>query len=366
MNARTLLTAIGLTLLACRLCAAEPLKTENLDFRFNGKRLSGTLDLPADRPPSGIVVFVMGHGKTDVVAGKWYQDLRSRFAEAGLGCYLWDKAGCGRSEGEYDHSQTVQSSAQETLAAIAELKRRGIAGSDRIGLWGISRAGWIAPLVIERLPSIAFWISVSGTDDKESFGYLLESNLRIEGRSESVIRSLLGEWRRGNEILRKGGSFEENQRATRNLRQDPFFKSFFAGDDTEAAYLREQRTLLAQRPLFDEASGLMIYVPGFRQILKAIRCPVLALFGEKDSVVDWRSTMALYRDMMGSGVDADLAIRTFPSCNHNMLQCRTGGIREDRETTGPRRPCDGYQDAIITWLKEKDLDCAPRCPFRNE
>jgi hypothetical protein len=110
----------------------------------------------------------------------------------------------------------------------------------------------------------------------------------------------------------------------------------------------------------------MIYVPGFRQILKAIRCPVLALFGEKDSVVDWRSTMALYRETIGSGVDADLTIRTFPSCNHNMLQCRTGGIREDRETTGPRRPCDGYQDAILTWLKEKDLDCAPRCSFRNE
>ena len=241
------------------------------------------------------------------------------------------------------------------MAAIAELKRRGIAGSDRIGLWGISRAGWICPLVIERLPSVAFWISVSGTDDKESFGYLLESNLRIEGRSEPVVRSLLEEWRRGNEILRQGGSFEENQRATRNLRQDPFFKSFFAGEDTEAAYLREQKALLAEHPLFDEASGLKVYVPGFRQILKAIRCPVLALFGEKDSVVDWRSTIALYKETIGSRGNGDLAIRTFPSCNHNMLQCQTCGVREDRESTGPRRPCDGYQDAIITWIKEKDI-----------
>jgi hypothetical protein len=105
----------------------------------------------------------------------------------------------------------------------------------------------------------------------------------------------------------------------------------------------------------------MIYVPGFRQILKGVRCPVLALFGEKDSVVDWRSTMALYRETIGSGVDADLAIRTFPDCNHNMLQCRTGGLREDRETTGPRRPCDGYPEAILTWIKEKDLS-RPRNP----
>jgi pimeloyl-ACP methyl ester carboxylesterase len=335
------------------------MKTESLDFQFNGKRMSGTLDLPADRAASAIVVFVLGHGKTDVVAGRWYYDLRSRFVEAGLGCYLWDKAGCGKSEGEYDHAQTVQSSGQETLAAIAELKRRGIAGSDRIGLWGISRAGWISPLVIEQLPSVAFWISVSGTDDKESFGYLLETNLRIEGRSEPVVQSLIGEWRRGNEIFRKGGSFEESQRATRNLRQDPFFKSFFAGEDTQAAYLLEQKTLMAESPLFDEASGLKIYVPGFRQILKAIRCPVLALLGEQDSVVDWRSTLALYRETLGSGVGADLAIQTFPNCNHNMLQCRTCGVREDRETAGPRRPCDGYQEAIVTWIREK-LRSRPR------
>jgi len=97
----------------------------------------------------------------------------------------------------------------------------------------------------------------------------------------------------------------------------------------------------------------MIYVPGFRQILKTIRCPVLALFGERDSVVDWRSTMALYMETIGSGVGADLAVKTFPSCNHNMLQCRTCGVREDRETNGPRQPCAGYLDAIITWIKER-------------
>jgi hypothetical protein len=73
-----------------------------------------------------------------------------------------------QSEGTYDHNQSVQSGAREVLAAIGELKRRNVAGSDHIGLWGISRAGWICPLVIEKVPSVAFWISVSGTDDKET------------------------------------------------------------------------------------------------------------------------------------------------------------------------------------------------------
>jgi hypothetical protein len=58
----------------------------------------------------------------------------------------------------------------------------------KIGLWGISRAGWIAPLAMAQHPGIGFWISVSGTDDKENFPYFIESNFRIEGRSEVQIR----------------------------------------------------------------------------------------------------------------------------------------------------------------------------------
>ena len=100
-----------------------------------------------------------------------------------------------------------------------------MAGTDRIGLWGISRAGWICPLVIEALPSIAFWISVSGTDDKESFAYLLETNLRIDDRSAVEARALAAEWRGGLEMFRKGGSWADNQEATRNLRQDPLLET---------------------------------------------------------------------------------------------------------------------------------------------
>ena len=201
--------------------------------------------------------------------------------------------------------------------------------------------------MIEQLPTVAFWISVSGTDDKESFGYLLETNLRIEGRSESVVRSLIAEWRRGNEIFRKGGSFEENQRATGEATTGPLLQVLLRrGGDQGGAICWRQKTFIAEHHPFDEASGLMIYVPGFRQILKAIRCPVLALFGEKDSVVDWRSTMALYKETIGSGVDADLTIKTFPGCNHNMLQCRTCGR--------PRGPGDHRPASVLRRLPGRD------------
>ena len=40
-------------------------------------------------------------------------------------------------------------------------------------------------------PSIAFWTSVSGTDDKQNARYLLESNFIIEGRTVEETAALL-------------------------------------------------------------------------------------------------------------------------------------------------------------------------------
>ena len=329
--------------------AQESRRTEPFEFVSAGRRLSGALDQPTAKPASGLVVFVHGHGKTDAVKGNWYGDLRGRLATIGLASLIWDKPGCGRSEGQYDHDQSVQSSANEVRAAIEEVKRRRIPGSDRIGFWGISRAGWIVPLVIRDLPSVAFWISVSGTDEKESFGYLLETNLRIEGRSAPEASALVDEWRRGTEVFRKGRTWAAYQRATENLRRDPFYREFFGEEGTEEGYRAKQSRFIAEGHPFDEQSGLMIYVPGLRDTLRAVRCPVLAVFGEKDAHVDWRSTIALYKDTIPR-----LTIKTFPGCNHNLRQSQTGGFRETM--TNPSQPvCDGYLDAIVEWIRARGL-----------
>jgi len=328
------------------------MKTESFEFQSDGRRLSGLLDLPIDQKPSSIVVIIQGSGRSDVVAGNWYSDLRSHFVQLGLASCIWDKPGCGKSEGQFDMNQSVQNSAKEALAAIEELKHRYIPGAAKIGLWGISRAGWICPLVIEAYPSIAFWISVSGTDDRENFGYLLESNFRIEGRSEPETQLLVAEWKRGNDIFRKGGAFEEYQKATQHLRADTFWLSVSGDQYTEEGFLRNQKQFIIEHHQFDEETGLMIYVPNFRETLKNIHCPVLAIFGERDANVDWRKTIALYKETIGKDTNAKLTIRTFPNCNHNIVKCNTGGFREHIETW---QPCDGYFDAMSTWLKENGM-----------
>jgi uncharacterized protein len=353
MKKAIILTGIGLLCSTFALCSRYNTSRDTLSFIFEGKRLSGFLDLPGNQEPSAIVIIVPGYGKTSFGEANWYYDsLRSNFIKMGLGCFQWNKAGCGKSEGEFDANQSVGNSANEVLSAINELKRRNVSASDKIGLWGISRAGWICPLVIQQYPQIIFWISVSGTDDKENFGYLLESNFRIEGRSETQTQLLVSEWKNGNDIFRKGGSFEEYQKATRNLRQDSFWISVSGDPYIKSGYEQIQKNFMKENHPFDEVSGLMIYVANFRPILMTINCPVLAIFGEKDTNVDWRKTRDLYNETIGRKKNGSLTVKILRNSNHSMINCKTGGIYEKIETW---QYCDDYFETINLWLKSIDF-----------
>ena len=329
----------------------ERMKSDSFTFVFEGKRLSGLVDLPLEKEPVAMIIIVPGSGKTNMVAGNAFSDLRTRFVQQGIACCVWDKAGCGNSEGVFDGNQQVQNSAKEVVAAIKELKHRNVAGSGKIGLWGHSRAGWICPLAIAEDPSIAFWISVSGPDDKETFGYLLERNFVIEGRSDAEAKKLIDEWKNGIRVAKHGGTFEENLKATENLRNDPFYVFMSRNSKpTLEGYISWLKKFETGETVIDEESGLQVYIPGFAKILGKVQCPVLAIFGEKDSQVDWQKTLRLYNETIGKNPKAELTVRTFPDGNHNIQQCITGGFREKLSA---RKQCEGYYETILTWLTKK-------------
>ncbi|MCG8309815.1 MAG: alpha/beta hydrolase [Cytophagales bacterium] len=353
-----LLRAYCSSLFCCilMLTGCQPLfgqvRSETFEFDFEGKKYSGLIDIPG-KTPYALIVLVPGSGRTNMVAGdEYYKNLRSQFVRFGLACAVYDKAGCGKSEGIFDYNQSVQNSSEEVLAAIRELRELKVPGADNIGLWGISRGGWICPLVIAKDPNVSFWISVSGPDHLETIGYLFEANWRIQGKSEPEIKQLASEWLDGFTIQRKGGSYEEYLEASPNLSKDSLILALRGGKfNTRENYLSFQKVL--QNQMFDEETGLTIVVPEFTEILSAIKCPVLAIFGERDSQVHWRRTLALYKETLGAS--HNLTIKTLPNCNHNILSCETGGYferLEDLKLKGLGQPCEGYYDEMFTWLSE--------------
>jgi uncharacterized protein len=344
-------------LMACAAASSRsaPAAVSDVEFVSAGTRLSGVLDQPSGGPARALILFVHGSGRTDIRAENRYADLRRRFADLGIAAFTWDKPGCGRSGGVFDDDQSLDASAREILDAAEALRARGIAGSGRIGIWSTSRGSWVAPMALARDSRFRFWISVSGGAGEDNKFYLLASNLPLEGRTADETRRLLDEWVRGRRIFFEGGSYDAYLAATERLRGDSAVR-YFAGDLTGSAdtYAAEQRAYAARKHAveLDPATSSLIRVPNLEAMLRGVAIDVLALFGEKDTNVDWRRAGALYKSTVGGNPKASLQVRTFPGCNHAMNPSATGSVREVEGRpldAGPK--CDGYYDAQVEWLR---------------
>ena len=333
--------------------------SESFEFQFEKKTLKGLIERPQHHTSSALIIIIPGYGRTDFVEGNWYSDLRDKFVEYGLTVCFWDKMGCGNSEGNFDAQQPVNHSADEAIAAIQEIKRLKIPGSDKIGLWGISRAGWICPLINEQFP-IDFWISVSGTDDKENFGYLVKSNLIINGKEEEEAERLFQGWMLGHKLYCTYARYKKVLKAIQPLREDSTCRKLFGYTkpskvtQKDKQNFKQERQLYTQRGYFDRESGLWVYLDNFDELLGKMNCPVLALFGENDSQVDWRKTRSLYESTLGTNPGSELTLKTFDNCNHNLQKCVTCGYQEDLSALN-WQACDGYYETMKEWLKKYNL-----------
>ncbi len=331
----------------------------SFEFQFEDKTLNGLIEKAEGQPSQALVIIIPGYGPTNFVEGQWISDLRDQFVNMGLTVVLWDKMGCGKSEGEFDIQQPVENSAQEALAAIKEIQKRKIEGYEKIGLWGISRAGWICPLINKQFP-VDFWISVSGTDDKENYGYLLRENLIIAGKEEAEAERLYQAWLAGHKLQCTEGSFEDYLAAVKPLTEDSLCQQLFnyraVKEITEAGRLAYQKEIqnYTRKGYFDEESGLWVYIKDFDQLLGQIACPVLALFGENDSQVDWRKTKSLYESSIAASQNAQLTTRVFEQCNHSLQKCVSCAYGEDLSTLN-WQACNNYYETITDWLKEYDI-----------
>jgi pimeloyl-ACP methyl ester carboxylesterase len=141
---------------------AAPIDT----FPSGDVRLAYRLDLPAG--PGPFPAIVMGHGSGP--ATRYQLGLEAqRLVDAGFAVLRYDKRGVGASEGIYEIAGNVANServfpilAGDLLAGVAFLKTRREVDPDRIGLFGVSQAGWIIPLAASHSSDVKFMILVVG------------------------------------------------------------------------------------------------------------------------------------------------------------------------------------------------------------
>jgi dipeptidyl aminopeptidase/acylaminoacyl peptidase len=80
------------------------------------------------------------------------------FARQGLSILIYDKRSVGYSLFQRSYSQL----ADDALAAVRTLRAHRGVDPAKVGIWGLSEGGWVAPLAASRSAAIAFVIVVGG------------------------------------------------------------------------------------------------------------------------------------------------------------------------------------------------------------
>lgn len=303
-------------------------------------RLAGTLTWPREGCPCPAVLLISGGGAQDrdgmIMGHRPFWVLADYLTRRGMAVLRVDDRGMGASGCDLSLA-TSEDFAQDVLAGIEFLKSRPEIDPDRIGLIGHSEGGIVASLAAAQSEDVAFIVMLASPGlPGDEYNYQFEESMnRVLGRSEETIASIIAVQRKIFAVLK-----EE--------------------EDTEAARARLVQILRGLDPPMPEdmiESNLTRYLsPWFRysiahdpgETLKKVKCPVLALFGEKDFQVLTEGNLEAVKKALKSGRNPDYRVEELPGLNHLFQTARTGAPYEYakiEETIAPK-----VLNLIASWI----------------
>jgi pimeloyl-ACP methyl ester carboxylesterase len=190
---------------------------------------------------------------------------------------------------------------------------------------------------------VAFLIEVGGSQVVawQQDALRVEAELRADGFLEDDIREAVAFARMRMSLIRGRGEFEDLEEVHAAVEHRPWFE--YAGR--------------CDRALFDSARRMVEYDPG--PAWETVRCPVLAIYGEKDTSLPAEKNQPIIRRGLEVAGNRDVTIKVFPRADHGLRVTETGGPKEARERSKARRPGDGpdftpgYLDLMTDWLAER-------------
>jgi dienelactone hydrolase len=304
---------------------APAVRAEELTATVGNATLSGSLLLPAQEGVCPAVVFLHGSGPEGRFANRYPAQ---RFAEAGFAALIFDKRGVGRSGGDWRQAG-FDDLAADAAAWVRLLRTRSDVDPMRIGLYGHSQGGTIAPLAAEAVGDPAFVIAsaASGLSPAETEIYSLDNSLGVPDMSPDEAR--------GARIFVRGLVAVAYGQADR------------ASFDVLAATFRSRDWYFEPPP--EDASywafsdRIASYDPMARW--RAVKAPVLLLYGELDERTPPTASIAAIRAALAEGGQPAPTVRVYPDADHAFrLPSRPGGW--------PRRVPD-YARTVTKWAREK-------------
>jgi hypothetical protein len=216
------------------------------------------------------VVALCGAGNGTRDSSPLYPHLHKTLPPLGIGVATFDRRGDGESEGESTRGR-LTAQARDALAVAAALD------AERIGLWGFSQGGWVAPLAATLSDDVAFVIAIAATGltPAETMLYVDRRNLELSGYGPEVVERAAALRRQLEAWARDAGPPPDLTAAAR----EPWFS---------VTHL--------PRTTSDEANQRRIARIDFdpQRVFAAVRVPILAFYGELDPMTPVEPSVAAW------------------------------------------------------------------------
>lgn len=256
-------------------------------FANGAQQLRGTVVAPEGGGSRPGVVLVAGAGPRK----RWsYREEAEAFARAGIVTLVYDKrASYSRATSNYTDL------ADDAIAGVAHLRTRTGVDPSRVGVWGHSEGGWVAPLAASRSTSVAFVVT-AGASALPSDQTQLWSNR----------------------------TFLSDAGVTRAL-HDPIGVNL-------------SRMLIAAGMFGDVAFDPVA-------TLVRVRQPVLAVFGEFDRSTPPGESLTLFERALRSGGNDHYTLRVIRNADHSLRHSRDGFTDRPNADHAPE-----YLPTVTSWI----------------
>lgn len=323
-------------------------------FKLGTIKLSGTLTLPPGPGPHPAVVLISGSGPQDrdetVMNHRPFLVLADHLTRHGVAVLRYDDRGVGKSQGDFS-TATSADFATDALAAVAFLKAHKEIDPKRIGFIGHSEGGIVAPLAVARSPAdVAFVVLMAGVGVPMDQLLIRQAKdiTRTGGIPDDLAARMVELQRKAFKLLKEEDDPAAAERGLRALM-----------GEAKKSLTEEQRKAMNVTEGSAEMQVKMMTSPWFRELLRydpaatlaQVKCPVLAVNGQKDVQVAADENLPAIRVALEKGGNKGVEIVELPGLNHLFQPCQTGGVGEYaaiEQTMAPEA-----LDVVTKWVRRQ-------------
>jgi len=288
--------------------------------------LAGTLTLPPGKSSFPAVLLITGSGPQDrdetIYGHHPFLVLADYLTRQGVAVLRVDDRGVGESTGDFSQA-TSEDFASDVLAGIEYLKTCKEIDAKKIGLIGHSEGGLIAPMVAIKSSDVAFIVLMAGTGLTGEEILYLQSDL-ISGamgvNEEDIIKN-----RQFNEKIFSVTKEEKDKKNAEERLRQMFMEDWEKMSDEEKEKIGDPEVYLnaqLQSLLSPWLKFFLTYDP--KPTLSKVKCPVLAINGEKDLQVPPKENLSAIKEALVAGGNKNFTVKELPGLNHLFQTAQTG------------------------------------------